>query len=143
MLGLECVIRPVTAPLGLTYPCTLPSFLTASSQLCTCAIRFWIIRYSPISAASGIPLTSLSTDSSTMGCPVSVNVLGFQPKYCRCLPICCRDPRLNTGKSIRLNSATAVSHSSPRNLSPTIEYEPSFLILGVTSLINVGNGLKV
>ena len=143
MLGLECVIRPVTAPLGLTYPCTLPSSLTASNQLCTCAIRFWIIRYSPISVASGIPFTSFSTASSTMACPVSVNVLGLQPKYSRCLPICCREPRLNTGQSMRLNGAAAVTHCSPRNLSPTTENAPSFLTFGVICLINVGSGLKV
>ena len=143
MLGLECVMRPVTAPLGLTYPCTLPSSsLTASIQLCTCAIRFCSMRYSPINAASGMPVTALRTDSSTMACPFSVNCLGFQPKYCKCLPICCRDPRLNIGKSMRLKGATAVSHCSPRNLSPTTLISPSFFTFGVTSLMNVGSGLN-
>ena len=142
MLGLECVMRPVTAPLGLTYPCTLPSSVTASNQLCTCAIRFCIIRYSPIKDACGMPFTSRSTASSTMACPVSVNCLGFQPKYCRYLPICCRDPKLNAGKSMRLNSPPTTSQLSPKNFRPTTDMAPSFLILGHTCFTKVGKGLK-
>ena len=93
MLGLECVILPVTAPLVITLPCTLPSSFTASNQLSICATRFWSIRYSAISLASG--MSSLDKiPSSTIACPVSVNCLGFHPNSTSFSPICFLDPGL-------------------------------------------------
>ena len=84
-----------------------------------------------------------NTVSSTMTCPFSVNFLGFHPKCCKYLPICCLDPKLNSGKSMRLNGPFTSFHCSPKNFRPTVETVLSFLHRGVISLTNVGRGRKV
>ena len=94
MLGLWCVIRPVTAPLVMTLPCTRPSACIASIQLSICAIRFCSIKYSAMAFASGKSRPS-SVVSSTMTLPFSVNLDGFQPFSMSLSAICLRLPGLN------------------------------------------------
>ena len=95
MLGLWCVIRPVTAPLVITLPCTRPSGCVCSIQLSICAIRFCNIKYSAMAFASGKSRPS-SVVSSTMTLPFSVNFSGFQPFSMSLSAICLRLPGLKS-----------------------------------------------
>ena len=95
MLGFWCVIRPVTAPLVITLPCTLLSSLRLSIHDSNSPTLFWIIRYSAISWASGKSI-ALRVPSSTMILPFSVFLVNLTPRIWSLVAICCLEPTLNT-----------------------------------------------
>ena len=95
MLGDWCVIRPVTAPLLMTRPWTLPSSCTWSSHEWTCAYLFCSIKYSLTTLASGKSMVS-RTASSTIGLPFSVVFAKTTPSPDNLFAICCLDPTLKT-----------------------------------------------
>ena len=95
MLGVWWVMRPVTAPLLMTRPWTLPSSFTWSSHEWTCAYLFCSIKYSLMTLASGKSMVS-RTASSTIGLPFSVVFLKTTPSPDSLFAICCLDPTLKT-----------------------------------------------
>ena len=95
MLGDWCVMRPVTAPLLMTLPWTLPSSCTCSSHEFTCAYLFCSIKYSLTTFASGRSMVS-RTASSTIGLPFSVSLSKRTPRLESLFAICCLEPTLKT-----------------------------------------------
>ena len=95
-----------------------------------------------------------NTFSSTIGCPVGVNFVGFQPNSKRYSPICFREPRLKGSESRRtrcwFGSLENFSYSSSDSLtfllSPLtlaiLERLPALVYTAVSS-IDVSRGLNV
>ena len=95
MLGLWCVIRPVTAPQGFTRPCTRSVVESACSiHDLTIAERFCSVRYSSTRIASGMCLLTSRVRSSTTALPVSVSLSHNAPLAVRRSATCTRDPGL-------------------------------------------------
>ena len=88
-------MRPVTAPLLITRPCTLPSSFTCCSHELTCAYLFCSIKYSLTTFASGRLMVS-RTASSTIGLPFSVTLSKRTPSPASLFAICCLEPTLKT-----------------------------------------------
>ena len=142
-LGSAWVIRPVTAPIGNTLPCTLPSGARASSHPSTVFTRvsniFHLARFLMEEGASDDTVSKFFC--VIFACPFSVNSTGFQPNLSILLMICLGEPRLNGSKDIILKGPPTVSCGLSIACSPVAARHPSFLYLGVTSLNKRTEGL--
>ena len=85
--------------------------------------------------------------SSTIACPVGVNLFGFQPSSCNLCPICFLEPRLNSCNVFLmkgfLSSVPSIISLYSCSVNPCLESSPFFFNLGVIILSSIQIGLNV
>ena len=142
MLGLACVILPVTAPIVYTVPCIRSLRSRFSNHASTVFHLVSSIFHSAsfLAGSGALSNTVLRFSSHILGEPFGVNITGFQPNSSKRSMICFGLPRLKGLNCIRENGPPTSSTSMPD--SPTLDISPFFVYRGITSRINFALGRK-